>query len=364
MDDQRGYYLIGYRPDESTFDAKTGRRRFHQFSVKVKRPGLTVRTRKGFYGVSDDAIEAAKAAPTRGQQLVKALISPFKSTGVDLRLTSLFGNDARAGSYMRSLLYIDANDLTFKEEADGWHQTVMDVMAVTLGDNGLVVDEINKTQTIRVRGKTYENVLKNGLVYFMNLPVKKAGAYQLRIAVRDAATERLGSASQFIEVPDLGKKRITLSGLVVNGYEPKAVQAGTANAASVDARRAVQGAEGAQDDVEPQASAAVRRFRYGMIMHYAYVIYNAQLDKATRRPQLDTQLRLFRDGKLVFSGKVQSLDFNNQSDPARLVAGGGLRLGTDMPPGEYILQVVVTDLLAKDQKRRIATQWIDFEIVK
>ena len=34
-----------------------------------------------------------------------------------------------------------------------------------------------------------------------------------------------------------------------------------------------------------------------------------------------------------------------------------------MQPGEYVLQIVVTDLLAKD-KYRVATQWMDFEIVK
>jgi hypothetical protein len=34
-----------------------------------------------------------------------------------------------------------------------------------------------------------------------------------------------------------------------------------------------------------------------------------------------------------------------------------------LQPGEYVLQVVVTDALAPE-KRRTATQWIDFEVVK
>jgi len=38
-------------------------------------------------------------------------------------------------------------------------------------------------------------------------------------------------------------------------------------------------------------------------------------------------------------------------------------LGTALTPGEYVLQVVVTDSLAKG-KYRTATQWIDFEMVK
>lgn len=358
MDDQRGYYLIGYRPDDSTFD-RAGRRRFHSFSVKVKRPGLSVRTRKGFYGVPEETIAAA-TAPTRAERLVKALISPFSSSDITLRLTSLYGNDARAGAYMRSLLYIDASDLTFKQEADGWYQTVMDVIAVTFGDNGQVVDKVYKTQTIRVRGKTYQNALKNGLVYFLNVPVKKAGAYQMRIAVRDTATERVGSASQFIDVPDLGKKRLTLSGLVVNGYE----QERGAKNVQASAQEAINSSEGTQDELDPQASAAVRRFRSGMLMNYAYAIYNAQLNKTDGRPQLETQIRLFRDGKLVYTGRAQAPDLSGQADPSRLLVGGSLQLSPDMPPGEYYLQINVTDLLAKDNNRRTATQWIDFEIAK
>jgi hypothetical protein len=38
-------------------------------------------------------------------------------------------------------------------------------------------------------------------------------------------------------------------------------------------------------------------------------------------------------------------------------------LGADLIPGEYVLQITATDPLA-DEKHRVATQWIDFEIVK
>jgi hypothetical protein len=45
----------------------------------------------------------------------------------------------------------------------------------------------------------------------------------------------------------------------------------------------------------------------------------------------------------------------------RLLAGGRLQLGTKMVPGDYVLQVVVTDNAAKE-KYHIATQWMDFEV--
>ena len=49
LDDQRGYYLIGFQPSEDTFGAD---RRFRRVKVKVAGKGLRVRTRAGFYGVA------------------------------------------------------------------------------------------------------------------------------------------------------------------------------------------------------------------------------------------------------------------------------------------------------------------------
>jgi VWFA-related protein len=365
LDDQKGYYLIGYRPDESTFDAKTGRRQFHKVTLKLKRPGLNHRMRTGFFGVTDE--QAVPQPRTRIAQLNGALISPFTSGGVKLRLTSLYGNDPKVGGFVRSLLHIEARDLTFTDEPDGWHKAVFDVIAVTFGDNGTVVDAVNRIQTVRVRGETYKRVLENGFIYTVIVPVKKPGAYQLRAALRDTATERVGSASQFIEVPNIAKNRLALSGIAVVGTDPlaKPVAATKDAASSTPASPASQAGNTDEEitEIDPQASPAVRRFRRGMVMNFGYVIYNAQVDKATGQPRLQTQMRIFRDGKELFAGRVQPLDTSGQLDLKRLIANGALQLGTEMTPGEYILQVIVTDPLAKD-KYRMATQWIDFEIVK
>lgn len=50
MDDQRGYYLVGYQPDAETFGPGSAHE-FRKVKVKVVRPGLKVRARAGFYGI-------------------------------------------------------------------------------------------------------------------------------------------------------------------------------------------------------------------------------------------------------------------------------------------------------------------------
>jgi VWFA-related protein len=371
LDDQKGYYLIGYRPEESTFDPVTGRRQFHKITLSFKRPGLNHRTRTGFYGVTDE--QAAPQPRSRAQQLLGALASPFGSGGVRIRLTSLYGNDPKTGGFVRSLVHIEARDLTFTDEPEDWHKSSFDILAVTFGDNGTIIDQLSRTHTVRVRGETFKRALQDGLVFILTVPIKKPGAYQLRTALRDVASERVGSASQFIEVPNINKNRLTLSGIVVSGSNPSAKQSATANkdpASSATAAAATpapgaqpQRADGESGDLDPQAGPAVRKLRRGMILSYDYAIYNATVDKGGARPQLTTQMRIFQNGKEIFAGRVLPLDVSGQPDLKRFTAGGALQLGTNMIPGEYILQVIVTDQLAKE-KYRTATQWIDFEIVK
>ena len=218
LDDQRGYYLLGYVPEQATFRLEQGRRKFHKISVKVKLAGLRVRSRTGFYGIADEQARPARRTPA--QQVIGALMSPFTSGDVHLKLTSLFSHDAKAGSIVRSLLHIDPHDLSFTVKPDGSHEAVIDLLAVTFTDNGRVVQQEGRTYTLNVPDRHFVEWAQRGVLYAINVPVKKAGAYQLRVAVRDSASERVGSANQFIEVPDIGKNRLTLSGLVISGNDP------------------------------------------------------------------------------------------------------------------------------------------------
>lgn len=56
VDDQGGYYLIGYRPSEGTFQKGRGQREYHSIQVRVLRDGLQARSRRGFFNVTDDAL--------------------------------------------------------------------------------------------------------------------------------------------------------------------------------------------------------------------------------------------------------------------------------------------------------------------
>jgi VWFA-related protein len=348
---ESGYYLIGYRPADTTIDPTTGKRRFHDIKVKVKRSGLRVRSRAGFYGVNLE-VAGTHTPRTRDQQLSAALTSPFAASGIGLGMTPLFGNDPTAGSYLRVLLHIDTGDLTFSAQPDGSRQAVMDLVAVTFGNEGRVVDQFSDTQTIKVKEDAYQQLLKNGLVFILTVPTKKPGPMQLRVAVRDSTSGSVGSASEFVQVPDLSTNRLALSGIYVSGSSQAAANSSSAGS---DEKKA--------HEADPMAGPALRRLRQGMLLNYSYIIYNAQLD-AAGHPQLQTQMKLFREGKEAFIGKLQPFNVGPQTDMKRLEAGGRLVVGGNLEPGEYVLQVTVTDSLAKNKRQSAATQWIGFEILR
>lgn len=353
LDDQ-SYYLVGYQPDTNTFDAKT--RRFNKLTVKVKRENLNVRYRSGFFNVNEEKIARMTAVrQTPLEQINKALASPFAISDISLRLNTLFGSDAK-GSYVRSLLHVNAQDLKFTDEKDGSKKAVFDVLAVSFGDNGQIIDQIGKSYTFNAKGATYERILKEGFVYFFTFPVKKPGAYQYRAAIRDSQSEKVGSASQFIEVPDLKKDRVTLSGIVLENFTREQWQSFAS-----ETPKTLE-SQDANVSTNPMNDTSLRRFRRGTILRYGYEIYNVKLD-ASKKPNVTTQVRIFRDGKLLLEGKKTPLDLFGQIDLERIKTVGALSLGSEMPTGDYILQIVITDNTAKE-KQKITTQFVQFELVE
>jgi hypothetical protein len=115
--------------------------------------------------------------------------------------------------------------------------------------------------------------------------------------------------------------------------------------------------------VAGSGSPAVRVFRPGQTITYSYVIFNAELDAKAGHPEIETQLLLYRDSKPVYTGAATPFRTDQKADLARLVAYGELRLGTNLEPGEYLVQIAAWDKRAP-QERQLATQWTDLEMEK
>ncbi len=365
MEDASGYYLVGYIPSEETFN-----KNFHKIKLRVKRPGLSVRYRNGFLGVPDSGPPPPPADKT--DQLKRALFSPFGTSGINLKMTSLLGATEKVEPFVHTLLYIDCSNLQFTKEENvelpplrvppppppaavkpgepakppsipatppvppakrfgTLYTDTLDVMVVNVGEDGKVIDSSYKTYTVKLEEQQYNDIRKTGLIYTVQHPIKKAGAYQIRVAVRDGGSALAGSASQFMQIPDLSKKRLTLSGLFMSAKSQ-----------------------------EIGSNSAVRIFHPGQSVIFAYQVLNPK-PNGEKAPELSSVVKLFRDGTMIHQGKPNDLKLGVFGPAARNYTGGQLSLGTKLAPGEYVLQVLVTDKLAKE-KESLAMQAIDFEV--
>jgi VWFA-related protein len=207
----------------------------------------------------------------------------------------------------------------------------------------------------------------------LDLPATQYGMFQFRVAVRDTISSRIGAAGQFVEVPNLKNERLALSGIVVSGGSRVNLKTGEQNLAPTPSPSPqINGPrvnttqvpnQQARSGGEINSGPAVRRFHQGANLFFVYAVYNARRDETSHLPQLTTQTLVFRDGKAIFTGSPTALDPTGQRDPERITAGAELQLGSGLTPGQYVLQIIVEDHRAKD-KRGMATQWIDFEVVK
>jgi hypothetical protein len=75
---------------------------------------------------------------------------------------------------------------------------------------------------------------------------------------------------------------------------------------------------------------------------------------------LESALRLFKDGKLVYSGRGSAIASTAVKSSKQLVVTGQFQLN-QIPAGDYTMQLIVEDSLRHD-KYRLAAQAIDFQI--
>jgi len=77
---------------------------------------------------------------------------------------------------------------------------------------------------------------------------------------------------------------------------------------------------------------AVRRYHSGQNIVYGILVINPKVNGPDRMPRAFVQLRLYRNGKLFYTGKEEHAMHRLPDDPAEYAHGGVLRLGNTLIP--------------------------------
>lgn len=335
---ETGYYLLGYQPDDETFDGKE----YHRIEVRVKRPELRVSSRKGFIGRRDS--DAATKYRNAKNPVYEAIASPFTDNSIDIRFTPLVKDLSGKGGTIRTLFHVDGSALTFTDEPDGLKKVVLNVVLVALDEKGRVVEEFNRAYPIRVPERGVSVIREKGLDYSTDMPISRPGFYSFRVAVQDDVSKLLGTAGDYVEIPKPSGKNFFISSLVTTSTLEGGVPL-------IPKTRPV---EAGFAPVFETTLPSIRIYKPGTRVAFVYDIHNAQSGS-----QLTSAYRIYRDGVVVLEGSETPLAKDTRNASPETVRSGSFFVNGDMMPGEYILQVTVTD----GTKKTSSSQWIDFEVL-
>jgi VWFA-related protein len=314
IEENSGYYLLGYRTDPEATEKP------HKIKVRVKRPGLTVRSRATAYARNQAVINANFS---RGNALADLLNQPLETKGIEINLVPLFIRQQNGEARIFSLLNLDLKK--FKSDVDSPASIIkLDFIIRLIAPDGSVVRE--EPRTFKLSDAELSEAKRKGVNLSFNVAVSRPGYYQVNVAARIVETGLAGHTSRFVEVPDMSKGKLFMSDLLV--FDSPANEAVS---------------ESALSSLELNYVPLLNRSfsREGTLKYQYYIYYDASTMDASSR--LNVQSRIMRDGKVVAETPPRRMALNLTGQTP---VGGEIPLKT-FAPGEYTLEVVVTDTLKK-----------------
>lgn len=332
LDEASNYYVIAWRPD-SEAERLT---KFRQVQISiVNRPELSVRAPRGYLtGPAPDEVTAAEkppanhAARTPETELRDALLDHYSSRGLPIYLSLAFLNTPKNEMLLTSSMQVGTNALDYGDA--GKQPATIRIAGVILNDKGKVAGSFKN----QLKVNPIDGLSDTAGVIYNERAALLPGIYQVRVAARDEKSGRLGSAMQWIVIPDLATEKLTTSSILLGAQvlENKAAQS-----------------ENAQVQFSVDHSFA-RSSRLG----YWIFIYKAK--RAGNGPNVTVQSVVRRDGRVLLNSPLRKVA-NNGEDGDRIPFGDEFPLQS-LAPGRYELTVTVKDEIAG----ATVTQQIDFEI--
>jgi VWFA-related protein len=325
--DNSSYYVLGYYP---TNDRRDGR--FRTITVRLKRPGLQVRARKGYQAPRGKApaVAAVDAKEGTSPELRSALESPIPVSGLTMFAFAAPFKGIAPNASVAVVVETSGGDFKFQEKGGKFDDT-LEVSMIAVDQSGKMRDGAHQTFNMALRPETFRRVSQVGFraISRLNLP---PGKYQLRIAGRDTNGSLAGSVHYDLEVPDFTSGPLTMSGVVLSS-----ARAGVVPTAKPDEELA---------KILPGPPTTAREFLTNDEIALVAEVYDNQ---GTTPHKVDiTTTVLAEDGHTVFRHEEQRSSAELQG--ARGGYGYGARIPLkDIAPGLYVLKVEARSTLGRQQ---------------
>jgi len=183
IDDSDITYELGYYPGGVKWDGS-----FHAIKVEVKRPGVRVRSRTGYYAMPEPQL-----TPQARQSIIAATAtSPLEATQIGVRAT-VVGYSLQGERNLKLVIAFDPKEFRFEEKDSRWSDSV-DGVYIELDNKGQISHAIDETYQLNFEPARFQEFCREGIRYPKEIPIVP-GAIELRVILRDTATGNIGDVT-------------------------------------------------------------------------------------------------------------------------------------------------------------------------
>jgi VWFA-related protein len=204
LDETSNYYLLAWRPDSD--EQKRGKFNHIEASI-IGRPDLKVRLRNSYFKTAPLPILTTKKKsekdPTKAREDdMRAVIdAPLSQRQIPTELSLGFEQMPGVGTKVNATIQLGRDALSF-DLNDGKLVADLDIGGIFYDSKGKPVNSFVGRLKIFPAPESSSLTKRNQAVYsfYAWLP---AGLYQVRVGVRDLKSGHIGSAMQWIEIPNI-----------------------------------------------------------------------------------------------------------------------------------------------------------------
>ncbi len=197
------YYLLGFSPANADSDG-----RYHTLKVRVKRPGLQVRSRPGYFAARPGDVTPAGGPVRSGNAIEEALARPLPIADVPLKVFAAAFKGSGSTAAIEIGIEVDASRLDFVEKNGTWN-TALDVVVAMTDANGRTFPPLRNTIDLAVTPAVLERMRTRGLRVITQTTLPP-GPYRVQVAVADA-NGKAGSVLDSLDVPDFSSAPLAMS---------------------------------------------------------------------------------------------------------------------------------------------------------
>ncbi len=206
-EDMRNYYMLTYVPANDRFDGQ-----FRNIEVRVKRGGMEVAARKGYFAVREAGAQPVMAfeAPALAMLDTTPVPNAFPVRAAAVR----FPETDRPG-LAPVLVAVPASNLTYEPVDDGQAYRADFTVLVRFRDGeNEIVRKLSQHYALNTPADKLDEI-KAGQVLFFRQPELDPGVYGMETVVYDAIGTRASVRFSTVEVPDVDPAALRVSNLVL-----------------------------------------------------------------------------------------------------------------------------------------------------